>query len=1021
MATEDFNSSDMEMGAPPVRKQAAFHGQASIDEILKHAESDRLTSKVTVKQLQWGHGAPGTQRSQALWLNRFNAFRRHTLKQSLTTPFTGDDLLRFFDSIIGTLGLALLTFERFHRYLESLLRVLYVRASLTRSFYIGKIKPVDDYKHAPNHTVVTSAFQVLLSYGEFTWDEGKGFKITRHDGLRLQTWIDDAVKANRLTKGHWRKKSWIGFVTLSRMVRTFLNHCHTHGCWSWDVVISKCLSVVLVAALGARSGDVTRTAQYRGSEYLQWRHIEMYCHGEAKFENLTVTITLEFEKGSKDTRNKETLRYLRPLEDFDSLHVCPTALLVIHALRHGLVHGSTLQEVLNHAAASPSRRVIWTSPDLPVLTQIARKPSRCDLTRPAPSQQLYETIKQMGLISSILTRTYMHAVRLGAARDIAHLPNPTRVSGACTDEVRQYLGHRANTGAAGITEQYVGGSSREYYNDREKNQFEQNRREPKFSEESAYQKVKAPVTMGEIQIWKDNNAARVQGSSYSTTRIQHIIRRERLEQFMQTAAPETPDSRNRTINSSILTPLSPSKMNQSTTTSSSMLTPLSPSKVSTRSRSVHVRKTVRERNRSSDSISNHLTDSESEYEATSFEEAFDEASSANIDPALLDDVSTEQVEVAQDDLRRLQASIFPTEEASKDATALPNMSRTGSSTGFEVGTSCNEQVLLEESTQLLLGADNRQTTTLTAGQWIDRYARINIVQSAHFGAQWLAYTKKSQAFEGTIGQNSVRGNSRDDPTPWIWHCLKTKGCTYQSVLKGLLTQHETVCTETLVAALQEGFPESSLFPCTWPDCHKTYGQMKSLTQHVKLVHEWKPVPCEHGCEPFKIYQTGSAYTDHQSFKHSGRWPTPCLYPGCTSDQAFNSAGMVKYHLNKAHGITDPQQRLQYLPPLRAKEKWEPQPCLRPDCLKQAILPSRSRMREHLTGLHKMTEAAANALMDEQGVVTTITTQLVLHKSSRRVSKRALGTVGKADGEGEATDDEKDVVGRTRAAKSRRRG
>lgn len=34
-------------------------------------------------------------------MRRFNAYRQHTLREDLTTPFTSEDLLRFFDSIIG--------------------------------------------------------------------------------------------------------------------------------------------------------------------------------------------------------------------------------------------------------------------------------------------------------------------------------------------------------------------------------------------------------------------------------------------------------------------------------------------------------------------------------------------------------------------------------------------------------------------------------------------------------------------------------------------------------------------------------------------------------------------------------------------------------------------------------------------------------------------------------------------------------------------------------------------------------
>lgn len=60
--------------------------------------------KRTMKQLRFGHGAPTTQESQSLRVIRFNAFRQHTLKQSLKTPLIGDHLVRFFDAVIRKLG-----------------------------------------------------------------------------------------------------------------------------------------------------------------------------------------------------------------------------------------------------------------------------------------------------------------------------------------------------------------------------------------------------------------------------------------------------------------------------------------------------------------------------------------------------------------------------------------------------------------------------------------------------------------------------------------------------------------------------------------------------------------------------------------------------------------------------------------------------------------------------------------------------------------------------------------------------
>ena len=101
---DDFNSSDVEFDPPAETKQAYSWGQDSIELLLANAESDRLSTKRTVKQLEYGHGAPKTKGHQTRWLRRFHSYRENTLKQSLTTPFTGDDIIRFFDAIIRKFG-----------------------------------------------------------------------------------------------------------------------------------------------------------------------------------------------------------------------------------------------------------------------------------------------------------------------------------------------------------------------------------------------------------------------------------------------------------------------------------------------------------------------------------------------------------------------------------------------------------------------------------------------------------------------------------------------------------------------------------------------------------------------------------------------------------------------------------------------------------------------------------------------------------------------------------------------------
>lgn len=129
------------------------------------APEDRITTKRTVKQLEFGHGALRTQAIQTLWVTRFNAFWELTLQQSVAQPFCGDDLLRFLDAIIA------------------------------------KITVGTKNKPALNRSLIRTGLYVLKQYGQFTYSPASGFALTSQDAMRIKTFMHDACKAGRLTPG----------------------------------------------------------------------------------------------------------------------------------------------------------------------------------------------------------------------------------------------------------------------------------------------------------------------------------------------------------------------------------------------------------------------------------------------------------------------------------------------------------------------------------------------------------------------------------------------------------------------------------------------------------------------------------------------------------------------------------------------------------------------------------------------------------------------------------------------------
>lgn len=335
-------------------------------------------------------------------------------------------------------------------------------------------------KTVPQKSTILRGLGIVLAYSHFKWSD---FMMGAHVSSRFKVFLEQAIRDGKLKTGHWQKQTWLGFAVLSRLVSSFLAHKIQHGTHNWDIQIAKCLSLVLVAALGARSGDVSRSHRYTGQQFLQYRHINLHLVGSQPIlANLRATITLEFCKNHKLADNEETQYYFSPLGKVEHNHMCPIAWLLVHALRHSLVADASLQDVLNRAFARTDRQVEWLYPSRPVLASIDQRSEamiHIDLDKPAGAQQLLRSTKEMGVLAGMLDRAYTHAIRLGHARDIAQLPTNAPV-GYNTDHVRQSLGHTAKSSYKGVTDNYIGGLHTEVYTLRAQHSSQPQGRIPRF-------------------------------------------------------------------------------------------------------------------------------------------------------------------------------------------------------------------------------------------------------------------------------------------------------------------------------------------------------------------------------------------------------------------------------------------------------------------------------------------------------------------------------------------------------------
>lgn len=156
---------------------------------------------------------------------------------------------------------------------------------------------------------MVSALQKILDWAIFIYN----FRLSPQEGSRIKVFLSDCVRAGRLTTGTWQKKVWISFMIMDRMASAYITHHLDHGARNWDIIAARMMSVVLIAGIGCRAGDVTRAAMWDGVQFLQWQHVDLTFEDtdtdgdrEPCFENLRAHIVLEYTKGHKDKTN-ETL------------------------------------------------------------------------------------------------------------------------------------------------------------------------------------------------------------------------------------------------------------------------------------------------------------------------------------------------------------------------------------------------------------------------------------------------------------------------------------------------------------------------------------------------------------------------------------------------------------------------------------------------------------------------------------------------------------------------------------------
>lgn len=108
------------------------------------------------------------------------------------------------------------------------------------------------------------------------------------------------TSSGTITKDPAREKQWVTTWVVRRMVQTYMESAITDGTLNWDIVISRCLNVVLAAAAAARAGDLARSQYYTNDTALRYQHVKIIVYAdETGAVSFKMQLTLAFSKGSK--------------------------------------------------------------------------------------------------------------------------------------------------------------------------------------------------------------------------------------------------------------------------------------------------------------------------------------------------------------------------------------------------------------------------------------------------------------------------------------------------------------------------------------------------------------------------------------------------------------------------------------------------------------------------------------------------------------------------------------------------
>jgi hypothetical protein len=152
---------------------------------------------------------------------------------------------------------------------------------------------------APAITYVQKSTSSLIQDLTFTYPH---FSLSKCAHIRINATMQTLLQHGQVTRLPKREKHWISARMIGHLVASMYLTATQNGTLSWDITLSKIMSILFLGAFVCRSGDIARSHFYTNEEFLQWNSLCVkYKRDSQSFalEDLIVVVTLRHTKGKK--------------------------------------------------------------------------------------------------------------------------------------------------------------------------------------------------------------------------------------------------------------------------------------------------------------------------------------------------------------------------------------------------------------------------------------------------------------------------------------------------------------------------------------------------------------------------------------------------------------------------------------------------------------------------------------------------------------------------------------------------